>query len=114
VHYRFPFGDSSYLEPHLRYYTQSEAEFYQVALDSSQAVPLFASSDYRLGNFDAVTAGLKFAWKTRNDNDMSVRVEWYQQSGTVPSAQLTGNMANRDNYPDLNALIVQFSYHFSR
>ena len=112
VRFRWPVGDSSYLEPHLRFYTQSEAEFYRLSLDSSEALPEFASSDYRLGNFDAVTAGLKFGWKTRHDNDMSVRVEWYTQSGTVPAGQLIGNQADRDNYPDLNALIVQFSYHF--
>ena len=112
VRFRWPVGESSYLEPHLRYYTQSEAEFYRLSLDSSQPLPQYASSDYRLGNFDAVTAGLKYGWKTRNDNDMSVRVEWYTQSGTVPLEQVIGNQAGRDNYPDLNALIVQFSYQF--
>lgn len=114
VRYRIPFGDTSYLEPHVRYYTQSEAEFYRLSLDSSVPLPQYASSDYRLGNFDGITAGLKYGWKTRNDNDMSLRVEWYQQSGTVPVEQLIGNQAGRNNYPDLNALIVQFSYRFSR
>lgn len=114
VRYRWPVGDSSYIEPHVRYYTQSEAEFYRLSIDDSAPLPQFASSDYRLGNFDAITAGLKYGWKTRNDNDMSLRVEWYMQSGTVPATQLIGNQAGRDNYPDLNALIVQFSYRFSR
>ena len=113
VHLRWPAGESSYLEPHIRYYTQSEAEFYRLSLDSSQPLPQFASSDYRLGDFDALTAGLKFGWKTRKDNDMSVRVEWYTQSGTVPAGQLIGNQGGRDNYPDLNAVIVQFSYRFA-
>ena len=114
VRYRIPIGDASYLEPHIRYYTQSEAEFYRLSLDGSSPLPQYASSDYRLGNFDGITAGLKYGWKTRNDNDMSLRVEWYQQSGTVPVVQLIGNQTARDNYPDLNALIVQFSYRFSR
>jgi len=114
LRYRWPIGDSSYLEPHVRYYTQTEAEFYRLSLDDSAPLPQFASSDYRLGNFDAITAGVKYGWKTRNDNDMSIRVEWYTQSGTVPAGQLIGNQASRDNYPDLNALIVQFSYRFSR
>ncbi len=113
LRYRIPMADTLYIEPHLRYYTQSEAEFYRLSLDDSQPLPMFASSDYRLGNFDGITAGLKFGWKTRNENDMSVRVEWYTQSGSVPSDQLIGNQAGRDNFPDLNALIVQFSYRFS-
>jgi hypothetical protein len=114
LRYRIPIGESTYIEPHVRYYTQTEAEFYRLSLDSSAALPQFASSDYRLGNFDAITAGLKYGWTTRNDNEMSVRVEWYTQSGTVPAGQLIGNQAARDNYPDLNALIVQFSYRFLR
>ena len=114
LRYRWPIGEGRYIEPHLRFYTQTEAEFYQLSLDSSAALPQYASSDYRLGDFDAITAGLKYGWKTKSGNDMSLRVEWYTQSGTVPSWQLIGNQAGRDNYPDLNALIVQFSYRFSR
>ena len=65
-----------------------------------------------MGNFDGTTLGLKYGWKTRNDNEMSVRLEWYTQSGTVPFDQIIGNQAGRDNYPDLNAVIAQFSYRF--
>jgi hypothetical protein len=114
LRYRWPVGERSYIEPHVRYYTQTEAEFYRLSLDSSQSLPVFASSDYRLGDFDAITAGLKYGWKTRNDHDMSIRLEWYTQSGDVPADQLIGNQVLRDNYPDLNAVIVQFSYRFSR
>ena len=112
LRFRIPFVETRYLEPHLRFYTQSEAEFFRLSLPDSQPLPTYASADYRLGNFDAVTAGVKYGWKTRNDKDMSVRVEWYQQSGSVPSGQIIGNQAGRDNYPDLAALIVQFSYRF--
>jgi hypothetical protein len=113
LRYRWPLGSRSYLEPHVRFYTQTEAEFYRLSLDSSEPLPQFASSDYRLGDFDALTAGLKYGWRTRNDNEMSIRVEWYTQTGSVAADQLIGNQASRDNYPDLNALIVQFSYRFS-
>jgi hypothetical protein len=112
LRYRIPFGTDRYIEPHLRFYTQSEAEFYTLSIPDSQPLPSFASADYRLGDFDAITAGVKYGWKTRNDNEMSVRVEWYGQSGTVPASQIIGNQAARDNYPDLNAIIVQFAYRF--
>lgn len=114
MRYRWPFGNNSYIEPHFRYYTQSEAEFYRLSLPDGDPLPEYASSDYRLGNFDAITAGLKYGWKTGNGNDMSVRVELYQQSGSVSSSQLIGNQVNQDNYPDLNAIIVQFGYHFGK
>ena len=112
LRYRWPLANDAYIEPHLRLYTQSEAGFFHLSLPDDQPLPTYASADYRLGNFDAITAGLKYGWKTRNDNDMSVRVEWYQQSGSIPAGQIIGNQAGRDNYPDLNAIIVQFSYRF--
>ncbi len=114
VRYRWPIGDGKYFEPHLRFYAQTEAEFYRLSLTDGATLPLYASSDYRLGDFDAITAGLKYGWKTRNNNDMSIRVELYQQSGSIPAGQVIGNQAGRDNYPDLNALIVQFSYRFKK
>ena len=114
LRYRWPVGNDNYLEPHFRYYTQTEAEFYRLSITDGAPLPMYASSDYRLGNFDAITAGIKYGWKTRNDNDMSVRVELYQQSGSVPAGQIIGNQAGRDNYPDLNAIIVQFSYRFKK
>ncbi len=112
VRYRWPLSDRLYVEPHLRWYSQTEADFYRLSLVDGAPLPAFASSDYRLGAFDAITAGLKFGWKTANQNDMSIRLEWYQQAGSIPGEQLIGNQASRDNYPDLNALIVQFSYRF--
>jgi len=114
LRYRWPISDRSYVEPHIRYYSQTEAAFYRASLIDGQALPGYASSDYRLGNFDAVTVGAKFGWTTGGGNDMSVRLELYQQSGSIPSGQLIGNQLTRDNYPDLNAVILQYSYRFGR
>lgn len=111
---RWPLGESIYIEPHFRFYSQTAADFYTISLVDGVTLPSFASSDYRLGEFDAITAGLKFGWKTGAGNEMSVRVETYQQNGTIPSQLLIGNQIGRETYPDLDALIVQFSYQFSR
>jgi hypothetical protein len=45
---------------------------------------------------------------------MSVRAELYQQRGTIPGGLLIGNQVGTETYPDLDAIIVQFSYHFAR
>jgi hypothetical protein len=110
--YRWPIGDSRYLEPHLRYYTQTAAEFYRISLVDGAPPLEFASADYRLGDFDAITIGLKYGWKTRRDNEMSVRLEYYMQDGTAPTDQVIGNQSNYSLYPDLDAIIAQFSYRF--
>jgi hypothetical protein len=114
VRYRWPMGESRYLEPHLRFYTQTDASFYQVGVASGSPLPAFATNDYRLGNFDAITAGLKYGWTTKNGNEMSARLEFYQQNGSIPADKLLGNQLGLVEYPDLNAIIFQLSYRFGR
>ena len=109
---RWPLGADNFVEPQLRYYTQSEADFYRSSLVDGQALPEFASADFRLGNFDAVTVGVKFGHRMTSGNEWSTRLEYYQQSGDVPRAQIIGNQAGREQYPDLSAVIAQFSYRF--
>lgn len=111
---RWPVGADRFLEPHLRFYTQSAADFYRVSLADGASLPAFASSDYRLGDFDAITAGLKYGWQTAGGNDMSVRLELYRQRGDIPGALLFGNQPATVEYPDLDAIIAQFSYRFGK
>ena len=111
---RFPMGDNRYLEPHVRFYSQSEAEFYRASLVDSDLLPLYASADYRLGDFDAITAGIKYGWKTASGSDMSVRLEYYRQDGDVPAEQIIGNQSQRNLCPGLDAIIFNFSYRFGR
>jgi hypothetical protein len=113
VHYRWGFKRGSYLQPHVRYYTQSAADFYHTVLFNAPAVPQFATADYRLGEFDAVTFGVKYGMPTKN-GEWSARLEWYQQTGNADPAARVGVLTNLDLYPDLNALIAQVSYKFGR
>jgi hypothetical protein len=110
--FRWPVGTGSYIEPQLRYYMQNEADFYRASLTAGEPLPQYASADFRLGNFDAVTAGVKFGHRLASGNEWSTRVEYYRQSGEVPRAQLIGNQARREQYPDLSAVIVQLNYAF--
>ena len=112
--YRIPVGERSYVEPHLRYYTQTEADFYTLSVVDGDPLPIHASADYRLGDFDAITAGLKYGWQTGGGSKYSLRLELYQQRGDIPSNLLFGNQVGRETYPDLDAVILQFSYQFSR
>jgi hypothetical protein len=111
VRLRWPLGDG-YIEPQLRYYTQSAADFYRASLVDGAALPRYASADFRLGDFDATTVGIKYGHGTASGNEWSIRAEYYQQNGSVPREQIIGNQANREQYPDLSAVIVQFGYRF--
>lgn len=109
---RWPLSTGMYVEPQLRYYTQTAANFYRLSLPQGQPLPQYASADYRLSDFDATTLGVKFGHELSRGREWSMRLEYYQQKGNVPSSQLIGNQANRDQAPDLKAIIAQFSYRF--
>lgn len=109
---RWPVGEAYFIEPQLRYYVQTEADFYRSSLRADEPLPQYASADFRLGSFDAVTVGVRFGGTTQGGSEWSTRLEYYMQSGKVPSGQIIGNQARREQYPDLDALIVRFGYKF--
>jgi len=110
---RWPLGASGYLEPHLRYYTQTAASFYRSSVPLGQSLPTYASSDFRLGQFDGVTAGIKYGFTSDSGSEWSARFEYYQQTGNVPDSMLIGNQLNREQFPDLKAIFLQLGYRFS-
>jgi len=110
-HYRWPFGELQYIEPHLRYYTQDEADFYTHSLISDSSLPVDASNDPRLGSFVGTTIGVKYGLTLAGGAELSFRLESYQQKGDIVG-QVIGQQANQDLFPDLDAIIAQVSYSF--
>ncbi len=111
LRYRYQM-DGSYLVPHLRYYTQTGADFYRhnlkVDTDIDRATGAvnvdFASNDYRLAPSDTVTVGLKYGLPLSDDSEFSMRAEVMTQTitdSTVPAGEET---------PGLDAIILQFNY----
>jgi Protein of unknown function (DUF3570) len=109
--YRWNINDHSYLEPHLRWYTQSAADFYRTVLFTGDPLPESASADYRLADLDAYTIGAKYGLRT-DHGEFSVRLEYYQQSPTESPGSAVGDLAGFDLTPDMKAVIVQFGYQF--
>ncbi|MDO9177942.1 MAG: DUF3570 domain-containing protein [Agitococcus sp.] len=113
LRYRFELGNDSYLEPNVRFYTQTAADFYHYFLVQGQATPQFASADPRLGQFDATTFGIKYGKALSKDSEFSVRLEQYAQTGNSSPSEAIGQLKTQNLFPDLNALVVQFGYSFS-
>lgn len=113
--YRWNFADNKYFEPHLRWYAQTAADFYRVALyDGEETTVDFASADPRLGAFTGWTAGLKYGQALASGNQWSARLEYYRQAGKVagvPDPAAAG-LAKFDLEPDLTAAMVTFGYRF--
>jgi len=110
--YRFKFSNGYYLQPRLRLYDQTAADFYTYFLLESDPVPSEASADYRLGEMDATTIGIKFGREVDRQHSWSVRLEQYEQTGESSPSEAVGQLRNQDLYPDVTATIVQLSYSF--
>ena len=109
--YRWNINDRSYLEPNLRYYTQTAADFYHTVLFIDRPVPQFASADYRLADLDAYTVGFKYGHLT-DRGEFSVRLEYYKQEGTPSPGSAVGELANHELILPMQAVIAQFGYRF--
>ncbi len=75
--------------PYLRYYRQSEADFYYPTLtgtgiDGTDLIDGSGenySSDYRISELDALTYGLRVAWEPRDDLILDLQLERYEMNG---------------------------------
>lgn len=103
--YRWSLANNWYLQPHLRYYQQNEADFWYENLsprdyqDVQNGVITEASADYRLGALTDTTFGLKVGKKLSGGREWNARLEFFQQSGDTDAA-------------DLDAIITQVGFNF--
>lgn len=97
--YRYELGGGHYLQPHVRLYQQSAADFYRFSL-AEGATPTHASADYRLGDMTTTTFGLKYGFAVSEDKEYSMRIEYMNQSD------------DNGRFEDVDAIIVQASYSF--
>jgi hypothetical protein len=110
LHYRLELWKGSYLQPHLRYATQTAADFYRHSLVSTDPVPAYASADYRLGKMTTTTAGLKFGMPVGKHTELSLRLESMAQSGDSHPPDAIGVQRNVDLFPTVKASIAQITY----
>jgi hypothetical protein len=103
-----------YLEPTVRWYRQTAADFYAPWLSSlANHSVTDASADSRLGAFHALTYGLKYAAKLSDDSgpELSFRLEYYQQTldNRIPGPGLIQGL---DLYPGLKAILLQVGFSY--
>ena len=111
---RVPIAGGVYLEPHLRWYKQSAADFFRNYLISGQALPQFASSDTRLGKFTALTYGLTLGWNISQNTEVYLRGEHYTQSGDAHPAGAPGQLSSQNLFAGVaaNSLMAGFAFNF--
>lgn len=91
-----PVGRSLYLEPEVRWYHQTAADFFRPYLLIEDALPDHASADSRLGRFGAWTLGVKGGAKLTSRIELYGAAERYWQYGRHFDRSLPGNLATTD------------------
>ena len=110
--FTIPVGRTSYFEPHIRYYRQSAADFYQPFVIKGQPRLAFISADYRIGEMSAITLGAKYGVALNSVNELSFRLEYYRQMPTDTEFTKPAAHNGIDTSPVIEAIIAQVSYSF--
>jgi hypothetical protein len=106
-----------YVEPTVRWYRQSAADFFQPWLSSADVEDTkYISADPRLADFHALTYGLKYGFGLgdklhRPGSEFTVRLEYYQQTLDIRTPQPAA-LQGLDLYPGLKAVLVQFGFSY--
>ncbi len=99
--YRYDYAPKSYLQPHIRYNTQSSADFFHNAIDAAvNELPRYASADYRLDKLQTYSIGLKYGKELGKSGAFAMRAEYIVQN------------YNAVSLPDMKALVYQGTFSF--
>ena len=101
-----------YVEPNVRFYHQTAANFYHAYLVSNAALPAYASSDTRLSRFDALTYGMKIGFRVSGRSELYLRADYYTQMGDGHPVSAIGQLRNQDLFAGTKAAIVQVGYQW--
>lgn len=108
--YKIKLGKSHSIEPHVRYYTQTEADFYTPQLNADDPLPTYASSDYRLAEFDSYSIGATYRFIAKDEKEWRITSEVYSQDPA--SVERTEGQKDLNSNPGFNALIVSVGVKF--
>lgn len=107
--YRRQLRPTFYLQPHLRYYTQTKASFYTPVLINGD-IPEYGSADYRLAGMNGVSVGLKAGWRVAAHGELNARVESGLQTGDSHPEGAIGAQRQADFFPDIHITTFQLGY----
>jgi hypothetical protein len=112
--YRYDLEDDWYLEPHVRYYHQTAANFFTVGLSELLRPPEYATSDYRLGELSTITIGATFAFRLAGEPSLwTLRAEYIRQAGNSSPPSAVGTERTFDLSPPINTFTAVVGYAFN-
>jgi hypothetical protein len=105
--YRWQFTGRQFLEPHLRGYLQSAADFYRTSLPSNQW-PAEVSADYRLADLWTSTVGLTWGIDLGPRSELRLGAEWYHQN--ADPSEVIGVQSRQTLIEAVDATMVRLGY----
>lgn len=109
--YRLDLDAKKFVQPHVRYYAQSAAEFYRYGVIHGPPAPEFVSSDLRLGPLRSSTVGATYGFTLRGvSGEFTVRAEYLRQWGNGHPADAIGVQRDFDLFPAVNIGSVLLGY----
>jgi hypothetical protein len=109
--YRLPLWAAHALQPHVRWYRQTGADFYQTYLVAGTPLPVNASADSRLAPFQALTLGLQYLFPVATGTHLSIGAEYYRQAGDLSPPAALGALSQYDLFPRLDAVMVRMGFN---
>lgn len=111
---RLPVGRGHTIEPHLRWYSQTAADFHEYYLVEGAQLPAHASADSRLAAFDAYTYGLQYAMPLGTGSRLNISAEYYAQNGERGPPNPIGILSRYDLFPAMDVFMARigFSHDF--
>jgi len=101
-----PIGDRAYIEPGVRYYHQSAANFFAYYLPSDLILPQFISADSRLDSFNAITLSLSGGYSLSDDIELYAMVDGYRQTKAGQKGLLPGQDGRLKLFAGIDAISV--------
>jgi len=105
----------SWIQPHIRFYTQTPARFFTFGLLTGEPLPEFASSDQRLGPLRTATLGATYGFRPSDvPGELTIRAEYLHQWGKAPPNSAVAPPGGVDLFPplDIGTLLVGYSLQF--
>ena len=115
--YRLPVTSAAFVEPHVRFYTQTAADFYRFGLVQGAPLPQYATSDYRMAGLQSVTLGATIGFAPggrRRTSEWTVRAEYVGQFGDSSPPGTVGVQTKIDLFPAVNVFSMVVNYRFNR
>lgn len=108
IKYHLRLGDRFFLVPHYRLSRQSRADFFRISLTRGEALPTYASADYRLADMTTRTLGGMLGYRFSDKLTFTFNAEQIRQTGDSHPAEAIGDQRNHDMFPELTFWAITF------